>query len=127
MPGLTRQQMEQIIDEGGSVLIGSHLYTKKEFLPPEEALVDDPAKLASIATDLDKQIDALVARRDALQKQAGPTPVQASAPEGVSTVDKPAEPAVAQDPNLSTVDNPPEAEAPFDPGKSSGFGKRGSR
>lgn len=64
---LTRQQMEQAIKNGGSVLYGGRLITRTEHLPSDADLAEgNPEQEAAAAAALEAQIAALQAQRDRL-------------------------------------------------------------
>ena len=71
MPVLSRAEMEQAIQDGGSVLHGGRLYSRIEDLPSAADLArGNPEQEAAAAAALDSQIAALQAQRAQLG-QAG--------------------------------------------------------
>jgi hypothetical protein len=60
---LTRKAMEDVIDGGGSVMIGHRIITSKDDLPSAAALTAGADDAAATADDLDAQIAALQAQR----------------------------------------------------------------
>jgi hypothetical protein len=107
MAGLTRPQMESIIDGGGSVMLASGvLATRKEHLPTEVELAgDDAQKIAQARENLLKQQEAI-----ARQIASLPAPTAPPEPEA-SRENPPAEspPAAPESPAPSGETTPTEA------------------
>ena len=60
MATMTHEEMEAVIDQGGSVIYQGVIYSTKESLPSDAELTEgDPAKEAAAAEAIDKQIAAL--------------------------------------------------------------------
>jgi hypothetical protein len=77
---LSREEMERVIREGGSVLYGGRTISRLEDLPNEVDLAQgDEAKQQALAADIDAQIAALITQRARLVSGA-PAVQQQSAP-----------------------------------------------
>lgn len=77
---LSREEMERVIREGGSVLYGGRTISRVQDLPNEVDLAQgDEAKQQALATDIDAQIAALITQRARLVSGA-PAVQQQSAP-----------------------------------------------
>lgn len=74
MATLTRQEMEQVIRDGGSVLHGGRLYTKIATLPTEAQLAaGNPEQEAAAKANLQSQVEALQAQlADLASSQSAP-------------------------------------------------------
>lgn len=70
MAVLSRNQMEQVIRNGGSVLVGGRIITKVEHLPTDADLAaGNPEQEQAVISDLSDRIKALEQQRNALQGQ----------------------------------------------------------
>ena len=95
MATMTHEEMEAVIDQGGSVIYEGVIYSTKESLPTDAELTEgDPAKEAAAAEALDKQIAALEAAKASIGKVKSTTrrpethPVDTTkSAEAVKTVD----------------------------------------
>lgn len=68
MGTLSRNEMEQVINSGGSVLLGGRLYTRVADLPNDAQLAaGDPEREAAAATTLQQQIAQMQAQLEQLQ------------------------------------------------------------
>lgn len=77
---LTRNQMEEVIRSGGSVLHGGRLITRVEHLPTDADLAaGNPEQEALAAAALEAQIAALQAQRDRLAQAKVPQSERAPA------------------------------------------------
>jgi hypothetical protein len=85
---LSRNQMEQVIRSGGSVLHGGRILTKPEHLPTDADLaVGNPEQEALAAAALEAQIAALQAQHDRLTQSRMPkTGTVAPSPESPPTL-----------------------------------------
>jgi hypothetical protein len=69
---LTRQQMEETIKAGGSVVYQGQIINSVDALPSEAVLAQgDADKEAQVAAAIDAQIAQLMAQRQQLRTQAG--------------------------------------------------------
>lgn len=67
MATLTREQMEQVINGGGSVLVGGRLITRVQDLPsPAQLAAGNPEQEQATLADLQAQIRRLEQERDGL-------------------------------------------------------------
>jgi hypothetical protein len=100
MAVLTREEMSQVIRDGGSVLHEGRLYTTIDGLPSEAALAKgDPAKAAAATEALDAQIKALQDARARLEADVKAHAAAALAADEAKAKEsdpaKPADPALA--------------------------------
>jgi hypothetical protein len=80
MATLSRDQMEAVIANGGSILYGGRLITRVEHLPSEADLAaGNPDAEAKAAERLQQQMDALQKQMARLQEQQQATPAKAPA------------------------------------------------
>lgn len=71
MADLTREQMEQVIQSGGSIIhAGRHISTLSDLPNEEQLAAGNPEAEAAAAENLRQQIADLQARLDAVNKQA---------------------------------------------------------
>jgi hypothetical protein len=70
MAVLSRNQMEQVIRNGGSVLVGGRIITKAEHLPTDADLAKgNPEQEQQVLATLQEQIAALQRQQDELTKR----------------------------------------------------------
>jgi hypothetical protein len=102
-PSLSRAQMKQVIEEGGSVLMhtgdGPKLYTRADQLPPDVDVLNpsDPVAVRAALQDADQRIAAAAAERERLIAMQAAAPVPAHAPASPSSPGLPGS-AIAPDP-----------------------------
>jgi hypothetical protein len=107
---LTRDDMQRVIADGGSVLHGRTVISRIDDLPSETDLArDDPAQLEHVRAALEAQRAALDAQLAHLDRQRGDVPRATALPEG-SPPAPPPEPE--PDPTFEPEDPPTEPEEP---------------
>jgi hypothetical protein len=102
-PSLTRAQMKQVIEEGGSVLAhtgdGPKQYVRVDQLPPDVDVLNpsDPVAVRAALQDADQRIAAAAAERERLLAMQAAAPVPAHAPASPTSPGLPGS-AIAPDP-----------------------------
>jgi chorismate mutase len=94
---LSRQEMETVIKNGGSVMLpNGAVIVRVEDIPPDENLAKTSADLDAVGKDLDAQIAALQARRQQVDLQVARSKRDAEA--AAQAAKKAAEDAPADEP-----------------------------